>query len=429
MSLNGEKLLNRMSDVDSTLIISAESVRKSKKLFIKIGAVAASVAVAAAVVGLGFIPKNGSWTPLRPEELPELPSLKVGVLENNGMGFAAYRVSELEKKKEKTDPINYNFSIREMPVYSCRSADPDVEQMRTRMREVIDYFGLDYDSLNISEHVTDEQQIRDTFEPLGAPEEEIQRLLEQSRNMTSIYAREKEREELTGISIDIDASLTVSIILTHPEQDDEGYYSIEAGGIEFPKEYNFALGVSAKEEERTGRYLLEKFSGLIDMKEPVFVKGSEYDYGELPYAEFYEKGETDAESIANQNIKRVAFYGTEDGRLKIIRIWEEYRHCEKLGDYPISNLEQATELLRNGSYYTNSPYELTGKEEIGFVELTYWSGYKQSCAMPFYCFYVKLPEEEYYNEHFGEGEYGFYYVPAVRGEYLENFDTPTFYFN
>lgn len=427
MSLNGEKILDRMSDVDGNLITAAEKARKSKKFFLKITA-AAAAACLAITAGLSFIPKNGNWTPLSPDKLPDLPSVHLENLINGGMGFEGYHDSEFERMKKNFDTVNLNFNIREMPVYSCGSANPDADMMRARLREVAEYFGLDYDSMDIHESITDEQQIREQFEPLGAPEEEIQRLLRQSRMMTYISAQERDENGRNGISISIDASLTVSIQLTHFEEDDEGYMSIEAGGIELPEEHKFLPDTSRKEQEETGRYLLERFSGLIDMKDPVFVY--EPAYGDsFAYAEFYEKGETDAESIANQSIKHAAFSATTDGRLSDIRIWEEYKHCEKIADYPISNLEQATELLKNGSYLTSSPYELTGEEEIGFVNLTYWSGNGQSGVMPYYRFLIRLPEEELYNDALGEGVYGAYYVPAVRTEYIENLDSPSISFN
>lgn len=426
MSLNGEKILDTMSDVDESLILAAEKTRKFKKLFLKIGAAAAAAAIAV-TVGIKFIPKNGSWTPLSSDELPDLPSLNLENLVTGGMGFEGYLASDMEDMKKNMDIVNYNFNIREMPVYNCESANPDVDKMRARLREAAEYFGIDYDSMEIREYIADEQKIRETYEPLGATEEDIQHILRQSRMMSFISADEK-NGDVRGISIDIDASLIVSVHLTHPEQDDEGYYSIEAGGIELPEEYKFTPDASRKEQEETGRYLLERFSGLIDMKDPVFVLKSPYG-DSFAYAAFYEKGENDAESIANQSIKHVAFSATTDGRLSIIRIWEEYKHCEKIADYPISNLEQATELLKNGDYLSSVSYELTGDEEIGMVNLTYWSGSGHTCVMPFYRFLVKLPEGEFYNDTLGEGEYGAYYVPAVRTEYFENLDNPSISFN
>ena len=431
MSLNGEKLLSKMSDVDESLILAAENPRRSKRLLIKTGIITSAAVAAAAAVVLNLIPQNGNWAPLSSDELPELPSLNIGVYDEShllGQGMEALETSELKEAIETGEKVNRNFNIREMPVYSCGSADPDIDQMRARLREVAEYFGVDYDSMDIYENITDERSIRDTFEPLGAPEEEIQRILRQLRSMTYISANEQNEEGWTGMNFFIGPDLCVDINLTRPNPDEGSAYENVLGGIELPEEYSFDPDASREEQEKTGRYLLERFSGLIDMKDPVFVMKSPYS-GSFSYAEFYEKGETDAESIANQSIKLVTFSGTDDGRLSSIRIWEEYRHCEKIADYPINNLEQAKEQLKNGNCLTSVPYDVTGEEKIGLVELTYRSGSGYSCVMPFYRFYVKLPEEKFEGINPGESLYGAFYVPAVRSEYLEGLDSPAISFN
>ena len=432
MSLNGEKFLDRMSDVDHRLITEADKARKSKGIFWKAGIV--TVAAAAAVaVGLNFLlpmlqnkpmPQDNdpNWTPLSSDELPDLPMLEAATFGEKpvGMGYEGFSRSEMEKRIAVYDKLRQNFGIREMPVYKSGSVNPDVDAMRARLREVVEYFGLDYDSLDINETVTDEESLREQFEAYGAPEEEIQRMLNISRmnSYISVYERDDEGYSLSSFSID--ASLCVSAHLSHTYYDDKGVF--ETGGIELPSEYNFKDGASPEELEAAGRYILDKFSDLFGINNPVVVTDPEYD----GYVEFYEKGATDAESIANQCIKHVGFSSTDDGKLGMIRIFEEYKHCEKIADYPIANLEQATELLRNGNYLTSAMYDLTGEEEIAFVELKYRSGIGYSCVMPFYRFLVKLPEEF---EQEGEEHYGAYYVAAVRQEYLGELDRPMISFN
>lgn len=390
-------------------------------------------AAAAAAVGLNFLlpmlQKNNdpNWTPLSSDELPDLPMLDLFDIGNapTGMGYEGFSRSQMEERTAKSDKLRQSFGIREMPVYKCGSADPDGEKMRARLRETAEYFGLDYDSLEINDTVFDEEaekNLRKQFEAYGASEEEIQRIIGISRMNSYISAYDRDGEGWVLTSLSIDSALTVSINLTHPVPDAEGYYSLEAGGIELPSEYNFNDNSSPEELEAAGRYLLDKFSELTDMENPVVVTDPEYD----GYVEFYEKGADDAESIANQSIKHVGFSGTDDGKLGMIRIFEEYKHCEKIADYPIANLEQATELLKSGRYLTSSPYELTGGEEIAFAELTYRSGIGYSCVMPFYRFLVRM-SEEYDNE--GEEHYAAYYVPAVREEYLGDLDEPAISFN
>ena len=89
---------------------------------------------------------------------------------------------------------------------------------------------------------------------------------------------------------------------------------------------------------------------------------------------------------------------------------------QKMGDYPIINTEKAKELLLKGNYITTVPYELPGEKFIAKTELVYRTGAREAYFMPYYCFYVEIPEEE----RDGLKTYGAYYVPAVEEEYLTN---------
>ena len=90
-----------------------------------------------------------------------------------------------------------------------------------------------------------------------------------------------------------------------------------------------------------------------------------------------------------------------------------------MGDYPIIDVGKARELLLDGHYITNVPYELPGENYIAKAELVYRVGELETYYMPYYRFYVEVPEEEGIA---GEGTktYGAYYVPAVESTYISN---------
>lgn len=92
----------------------------------------------------------------------------------------------------------------------------------------------------------------------------------------------------------------------------------------------------------------------------------------------------------------------------------------KVGDYPIIDSQQAKELLSKGNYITTAPYEMPGLEYVEKVELGYRAGEREAYFMPYYRFYVELPEDEREN---GLKTYGAYYVPAVDGAYISNMPT------
>jgi len=76
--------------------------------------------------------------------------------------------------------------------------------------------------------------------------------------------------------------------------------------------------------------------------------------------------------------------------------------------------------LLDNYYFTTVPqdYQLIGEEYIAHVELVYRTG-RDTVFMPYYKFLLEIPPTPFQQEH-GLIGLGAYYVPAVRGEYLEN---------
>ena len=87
---------------------------------------------------------------------------------------------------------------------------------------------------------------------------------------------------------------------------------------------------------------------------------------------------------------------------------------EKIGDYPIITAKEAKESLAEGNYITTVPYDMPGMEYVKKAELIYRTGSLETYFMPYYRFYVEIPELE----EEGLKTYGAYYVPAVEEEYL-----------
>jgi len=94
--------------------------------------------------------------------------------------------------------------------------------------------------------------------------------------------------------------------------------------------------------------------------------------------------------------------------------------ADKLGDYPIISVKEATKLPVNEKYQTSVPYEFPGKKYIGKVELIYRTGSSEEYLLPYYRFYAELTNEELAN---GLKTYGAYYVPAVEEAYIKNMPT------
>ena len=106
------------------------------------------------------------------------------------------------------------------------------------------------------------------------------------------------------------------------------------------------------------------------------------------------------------------------------RIWiHQPDLSQKVGDYPIISVAEAKTLLKKGNYSTSSPYQLPGMKHVKKVELVYLTDVFESYFMPYYKFYVELPEEKGVTDSLRDTDmktYGVYYVPAVESRYISN---------
>lgn len=116
----------------------------------------------------------------------------------------------------------------------------------------------------------------------------------------------------------------------------------------------------------------------------------------------------------------------EDNTMWFIR-YNEPKLTVKMGDYPVITAKEAEKLLEKGHYASSAPYEFPGEKYVEKVELVYRSGEYDKYIMPYYKFYVELPEEsKNCATEVKEGMkcFGAYYVPAVDGRYIT--DMPTY---
>ena len=349
---------------------------------------------------------NGSEEMLPSEWAKDgLPLLSAMDFSAMGAGFGgemAYDVSELISG----NPWSEDDSISALPVFrnpikidalnSFKVTGMDTAKMWEVLQDTIDRLGLD----NASLEMTDPPLSIDPSEPVAIEEAVVS-------------------AKGDGIELEVNASLTVEIIFDPPAT--------------LPDSYNNYYYASYEEKAALGEYLQDAYSSLIGWDEPMLaVTGGGYDiYANQSYGVEFFNGEGDlTEKILNFNFDRIVFYGDSHGnQLKRIRIFQPDR-SQKLGDYPIINAEKARELLLEGKYVTSVPYEVSGEEYVASVELVYSTGEMDEYFMPYYRFYVELPEERNANQEVQERgllTYGIYYVPAVEEKYLDG--KPLWHFN
>lgn len=397
--MRGNDFLDKMSLVNPVFVERAEAVSKKRKnIWLKWGVAAACFAIII-YTGTRLFMKDS------PGNSFGLPMLYISenTLSMGYEGYMAYDASELVS----TNPWREDMGLATMPVYQNMldyddnfiASGGDFEKMHELLLEVAGRFVLDANELTITDDAPDEEsrkKIIEKFNEVGdtIPEE--------------YYAPTRLIVEAEGVKIEVDQAMTAKVTFEP--------------AITLPDKYNFTYYASYEEIAAVAEYLKTEYKNFIGFENPqANIYGGDYNiYAQQKYSiEFFDANGNDTEQIINYNFNRIAFYCDDEGNLAMARVYQPDL-SEKVGDYPIISLAQAGEMLSKGNYLTTVPYEMPGTEYVKKVELIYRTGELEEYYMPYYRFYVELPEEEREN---GLKTYGAYYVPAVESTYISNMPT------
>ena len=342
-------------------------------------------------------------TPVQGQLGTDLPLLTVTYNSSESMGFdgyMAYDISELVN----ANPWNENMELSTMPVYqnpltydtNYSVTGANFDKMREFLLEIAGRFGLDTNALTVTDDVPDEETMQKISEKLQIDGEPVP---DGYFNPTRLIIK------ADGLEIEVNQAMTAQISFDP--------------AVPLPVEYNFTHHAPYEDIVAVAEYLKTKYKEIIDIDVPQMnIYGGSYNiYAQQGYSiEFFDASGNDTEQILNYNFNRTAFYCDDEGKLFLARIYQPDL-SEKVGDYPIITMEEAVVLLSNGNYITTVPYEMPGSEYVKKAELIYLAREREEYYMPYYRFYVELPEVKH---EYGLKEYGVYYVPAVREEYIVN---------
>lgn len=396
--MNEKIFAEAMNMVDDRYYEEALNYRPKHKrqIWIKWGAIAACLAVTV-YAGAALLHKKA------PGNIQELPMLTVSEDAISAMGFEGYMAFDISELAD-ANPWNDFPEISVLPVYrnpltyneDRTVPDADFSKMRVFLLDIAVRLGLDTEKITISDDVPDEetqQKIAEKFQSVGETVPE------------GYFAPTRLIIEADGLKIEVDRTMTAKI-------------SFEPA-VSLPDEYNFSHFSSYEDTAAAAEYLKEEYRELIAFDSPQKnIYGGDYNiYLQQGYLiEFFDAGGSNTDRIINYNFNRVAFYCDDDDKLFLARVFKPDL-SDKVGDYPIITPERAGELLSDGYYSTSVPYEMPGAEYVKKAELIYRTGEYETYYMPYYRFYVELPEEEREN---GLKTYGAYYVPAVDKNYISN---------
>ncbi len=335
-----------------------------------------------------------------------LPLLTVTYNSSESMGFEgymAYDISELIN----ANPWNEEMELSTMPVFknpltydtNYIATGADFDKMREFLLDIAGRFGLDANTLTITDDVPDEETMRKINEKLQIDGDPVP---------DGYFAPTSLIIKADGLEIEVNQAMTAKISFDP--------------AVPLPVEYNFTHHAPYEDIVAVAEYLKTEYKEMIDIDDPQvnIYDGSYNIYAQQGYSiEFFDASGNDTEQILNYNFNRTAFYCDDEGKLFLARIYQPDL-SENVGDYPIITLKEASELLSNGNYITTVPYEMPGSEYVKKGELIYLTREQEEYYMPYYRFYVELPEEK---REYGLKDYGAYYVPAVREEYIANMPT------
>lgn len=407
-----ERILNALGEVDEKYIAEAAPAGKTggKITWLKWAAPAAC-AILLVSAGIRFLPavfsgrfpdSSGPHSSGHGAENGEagLPMLTVSENSYESMGYEGYMAYDISDLTN-ANPWDKTWELSTLPVYrNTLSHDTDFlvsgtdfEAMEAFLLEIAERLHMDTDTLEVKDNAPDDEEraiITEKFEG---------KVPEGYFNPTELVAQEN------NIKIEVDISMTATITFEP--------------AISLPEDCHFSHYSSYEDTLAVAEYLQETYSDLINMEEPLInIHGGDYNIyrQQMYHIAFFNAAESLTERILNYQFCQVAFYCDDEGRLNMARVFRpDLSH--KAGDYPIISEEEATELLLKGNYITTVPCEMPGQKYIAKTELVYRSGKYEEYYMPYYRFYVELPEMEWED---GLKDYGAYYVPAVRQEYLTN---------
>lgn len=427
--MRGDEFLDKLELVDPAYVEAADArPNKRKSTWVRWGAAACIGLVLAGVLAVGqrsaprpsgpvdfgpaglgpARPEPGGPEPAGPED-GDFEPLTLPELNYGGMGFEGYLyhdISELDNR----NPWSEDMGLTALPVYRNGSYDPtgagiaiglSEAEMWERLKRTASALGLEVLSTEV---MNDESAIIGLEAPHTGP--------------TRICAH-----TTGGGEIEVYADGRID-------------YWLSGESLALPDEYGFTWHDTTDEEaERVLAYLAETYRELLGFAEPEAASYGDYNiYGSFHRDYYvYDASGDDVKDILNYHFRPVEFVPNEEGgSLWLIRIRDHLLCAEKMGDYPIVTAAEAAERLLAGHYATSVPCAFPGEEYIGKVELTYRTGRLDELFLPYYRFYVLLPEEAGGSATAAQNglkTYGAYYVPAIADEYVTNMPTYDGHFN
>ncbi|MBR1852292.1 MAG: hypothetical protein IJ794_03815 [Lachnospiraceae bacterium] len=373
--LNSEVSKGASSDVSRKTNTSVWNVVFKSRAGVRVAVVAGMAAIIVVCLIMGGIRQYHS---------SDLPVLTISALQSEGMGFEAllYQSTEELVWSNQNPFVQSQMADVVMPVYRNENfvsripVGLDTDVMVERLEKAAAALGIS---------VVD-------WKPMS-----------QSAKVYRVYT------ETEAVRIESDADGTVTIWFKDR--------------LVLPESYHFMhSGITDEEVQEVMAYLVEQYEELLGFVQPLIaIEGDRDIYNNYGWScKVYDGVGNDTDRLLSYCFHYAEFAPDDEGNLMLIRLHDKLAASEKIGDYPVITEEEAWQKLLAGEYLTTVPYPLPGKDAVVMAELVYRNSNMEENFLPYYRFYVNLPEDflEWENLSDGLKLYGVYYVPAVVDEYL-----------
>ena len=407
-----ERLLAAIGDVDERWI--PDLTPKKKALPVKQWAIAGG-GIAAALL-IGFFALRGLWEPRVPVDVPDSVPDDPAAHSADG-GPEEGRGWNPEPSSDGLPKITAEISSGGMGFEGLLEYSPDELENGNPWREIpADVKALPvYENLLYTDRWEEEPAVYETEEELRRAAEEAAEKL----GMTVLSLKADVLGEIRGTKrIETVNSATAEC---EWEFGSATVYVTRAGSIR--TQFSDPLPFGSEEERSAAVDILSTFLGY---REAVIARSGEYNiYGERDeLVKAYEDSDDPVQKLLNYSIAASRLYETEDGTgLGTVWKYPGMDGLRYLGDYPIITVDEALLMLLGGEYLTTVPADMLPEsgiteDRIDRVELVYRSSNREMYAEPYYRFFVRLKEGFPASAVEGLSDWGAYYVPAVRAEYL-----------
>jgi hypothetical protein len=337
-------------------------------------------------------------------------------------GLIAYDISELINNG---NPWSENDNIIALPVFKNTFNELSADEMLRKATETAEVMGWDIDKLYIEPSEEQLQRERDKINSFNS-------WIEEKENMPDDLKKENYMEYTETkpyMAVAKCGEYTIEARWDGLVRIDFGdNYGGSPPGLILPDKYSFTYhNTTEQQAQEVMQYLLKEYNSFVNMKSPAIALFGDYNiYAQriFSYTAYENDGDL-IDKILGYHFDTVRFAPNDEGNLYIIDR-NKTDLSEKISDYPIITAQEARELLLQNRYITTVPFDTVhydgdfiDENYIVAVELVYRTAPWEEVFMPYYKFYIELTGFQMLEE-LNLKNFGIFYVPAVKEEYLTN---------